>query len=245
MPLTDEQKTALATLKTADAAEFADALKADAQPLFQRVFKAGFDEAEGRWKTRAKEAEQKLADAETARTEAETRLRDATDKAPDVKAINDEWTAKVAKLKADADAALAAERTARQQERQARIQSDLRASLTGLDPDYIEVVAAKHAARLRYRDDGALELLEESGQTPVALAGGKAPIAHLAEEIRQKADAKWHLSNADRGGGVRSGEGGGGGGGVFDRIRAEVKQSQEKQSQESKPLAARLGMTAA
>jgi hypothetical protein len=244
MPLTDEQKAALATLKGADPVDFADALRADAQPLYQRVFKSGFDEAEGRWKARAKEAEGKLAEAETARTEAEQRLADAQSKVPDVAKINDEWTQKIAKLKADADAALVTERTARQQERQARTASDLKAALSGLDPDYIEVVATKHAQRLRYRDDGSLELLEDGGQTPVALAGGKTPVAHLAEEIRQKADAKWVLSNADRGGGVRGGEGGGGGGDVFARIRNEVKQQQEAQVTDSKPLAARLGQVA-
>lgn len=249
MPLTDEQSKALDTLATADAAEFADALKAKAQPLYQHVWKGGFKESEQRWKPRAEAAESKVAEVEGKVAEAEAKLSEAQSRAPDVKAINDEWQQKLAKAKADAEAQVAAERTARQQERAARTTSDLKAALSGLDPIYIDAIAATAATRLRHRDDGGLELLEPGGQTPVALSDGTTPIAHLASELKAAADPRWVLSNADRGAGTTGGGGGGGGGGgdLYSRIRADVQKQQETQArvQDAKPLAERLGQKVA
>ena len=56
MPLTDEQKAAIAVLKdiaAEDAPEFATELKSANQAAYQGVFKSGFKAAEERWKPRA------------------------------------------------------------------------------------------------------------------------------------------------------------------------------------------------
>jgi hypothetical protein len=220
MPLTDEQKQALGLLKSADAKEFAEALKETAQPLFQEVHNRGFKTAEDRWKPRAETAEQKHTELEQKVTTLEGEKRELFEKQPDVKKLNDDWTAKLATAETKHKTELETERGKVAKERTARIRADLITALTaqGLDPLYVETAVEKHIARLRTKDDGALELLEGSTEIPVQLAQGVTPVQHLAAEVRKGADPRWVLSGADNGGGT--GAAGAGTGDGYDPVAA-------------------------
>lgn len=209
MPLTAEQKQAIETLKSVtaeDAEEFRNELQSANQPIVHHIFRRGFAEAEGRYKPRAETAEAKIAEVETAKAEAERKLREAEGKQPDVEKIHADWQAKLDAAKAEAET----ERTARKAEREARKLSDLRAHLTGLDPEYARWKATEHAGRLRAKDDGTVELLEAGSEVPVQVPAGKTPYQVLAEEILRTAPAALRTSNADSGGGTGGGGGGGG-----------------------------------
>lgn len=207
MPLTAEQKAAIETLKSVtaeDAEEFRTELQTANNAVVHHIYRRGFTEAEGRWKPRAETAEAKVTEAEAAKTAAERKLQEAESKQPDVEKIHKDWQAKLDASKAETEA----ERTARKAEREARKVSDLRASLTGLDPEYAKWKAGEHAGRLRTKEDGTVELLEAGSEVPVQVPTGKTPHQVLAEEIIRAAPAALRTSNADTGGGV---DGGGGG----------------------------------
>ena len=227
MPLSDEQKAAIQTLKgiaTDDVQEFATELKGANQAAYQGVFRAGFKEAETRWKPRAEQAETKLTEAESAKAEAERQLQEAQSKQPDVAKLNEQWQAKLDKQKADLEAAVTAEKTRAAGEREARKVADLKASLNGLDPVYVGAVVATEAARIRFKEDGTPELYEAGSDIPTQLPAGKTPYAVLAEEIRSKADPRWVLAGGDSGSGTESGTRGGGG---YDPVAAGKKMAEE------------------
>lgn len=225
MPLTEDQKAAVATLATADADAVAEALKNDANPIYNRVFRAGV--STGKESADAKTATlQEQYDAEKARAEkAEAELREAQAKTPDVEKLNRDWQAKLDATKAEAEA----ERAARKQEREARKIADLRAHLTGVDPEYARWKAGEHGARLRTKDDGTVELLEAGSEVPVQIPQGKTPFEVLAEEIIKATPAGLRVSNVDTGGGARGG-GGSGGGNPYDEIRKKAEERQKQRA---------------
>lgn len=211
MPLSDEQKAAIATLGTIAAADLDDATKAlkdSAQPVFQAVFRKGHGTAQADYEGENGKLTKALAEAAALKTRAETaeqQLVEVSKKAPDAEKLNKDWQAKL-----DAkDQELEVERKARKQEREARKLSDLQANLTGLDPEYARFKASEHADRLHVKDDGTVELREKDSQVPVQIPHGKTPYQVLAEEIVTKAPAALRVSNADSGGGTSGGGGGG------------------------------------
>jgi hypothetical protein len=212
MPLTAEQKAAIETLKgvtAEDAEEFRNELQTANNAVVHHIYRRGFTEAESRWKPRAETAEAKVTEAETAKAEAERKLQEAEGKQPDVAKIHADWQKKYDADIATRDQQLEGERTARKTEREARKISDLRAHLTGLDPEYARFKASEAAGRLHVKDDGTVELREPGSEVPVNVPAGKTPHQVLAEEIVRAAPAALRTSNADTGGGV---DGGGGGG---------------------------------
>ena len=247
MPLTPEQKQAIETLKSVsaeDAEEFRTELQTHNNAVVHHIFRRGFAEAEGRWKPRAETAEADKTAAETAKAEAERKLTEAQAGQPDVKKLNEDWQAKYDRDLAARDQQLATERTARQQEREARKLSDLRAHLTGLDPEYARFRAAEAATRLRTKDDGTVELLEAGSEVPVQIPAGKTPYDVLAEEITKAAPAALRISGADNGGGA-SGGGGGGGSNKWQQRREALEKEREGQKASGPPIEQRLGMAPA
>ena len=240
MPLTDEQKSALQTLKEADPADFATELKETAQPLYQKLYNAGHSDATKSSKQKQADLEKQLADEQAAKQAAEEQAAELREKQPDIAKLNEQWQAKLAAQKKKDDERYEQEKTARQTEREARKKSDLKAALTGLDPAYIEIAAERHADRIRYGEDGKVQLLEENSEVPVQLGDGKTPFVALADEIKGKADPRWHLSNADRGSGTEGGSGAGGST-LYERIRAEQKAKQEQEAERRRSIAERVG----
>lgn len=229
MPLTAEQKTAIQALKdiaAEDADEFATELKAANSKAHHAVFRAGFTEAEGRWKPRAEAAETAKTKAEQEKATAEQQLKDAQEKAPDVAKVNEQWQAKWDKRESEHTAAIEAEKSGRKAEREARKLSDLRAELNGLDPIYVDAVVKSKADRIRFKEDGTAELFEDGSDIPVQVPTGKTPYAVLAAEIKSKADPKWVLAGGDTGSGTQPGTGGSG----YDPVAAGKKLAAEQKA---------------
>lgn len=224
MPLTAEQIAAVKLLADADATEVADALKNDANTIYNRVFGAGVKTGKEAEKASKATLQEQLDAEKTARETAETALQEARNKVPDAEKLNADWQAKYDRDVQAAKQATEAERQARQQEREARKLSDLRAHLTGLDPEYAAWKATEAAKRLRVKDDGAVELLEAGSEIPVQVPAGKTPYAVLAEEIVRGAPAGLRLSNADSGAGTQGG-GGGRSGVTAEQIEQEKRAS--------------------
>lgn len=222
MPLTAEQKQAIETLKSVtaeDAEEFRTELQAQNNAVVHHIFRRGFAEAEGRYKPRAEAAEAKVTEVEAAKAEAERKLTEAQSSQPDVEKIHKDWQAKLTAKEQEVEA----ERNARRAEREARKLSDLRAHLTGLDPEYAGWKAGEHAKRLHVKDDGTVELREPGSEVPVNVPAGKTPYQVLAEEILKGAPAALRTSNADTGGGA--GAGGGGATKTEDDFRKATEQT--------------------
>lgn len=205
MPLTDEQQAALQALQTADPEDFATALRDTAQPQYQRIYNVGHSEATKRAKREKDELSEQLQTEREAKEALAAEATELREKQPDVKELNEQWQKKLATATEKHQQDLAAVQERAEAERQARKTSDLKAALTGLDPVYIGVVAERNASRIRYRDDGAAELLDAGGDIPVQTPAGKTPFEVLAEELKQQADPRWVLSNGDRGAGQSSG----------------------------------------
>lgn len=232
MPLSDEQKAAIQTLKDVsaeDAEEFRTELQGANNTVVHHIFRRGFAEAEGRYKPRAEEAEAKVTAAEAKAQAAEQKLQEAQGKQPDVEKLNADWQAKYERDLAAKDAELESEKAARKQERESRKLADLRAELGAIsDPQYAEYLATKHIGRIRDKDDGTVELLEEGSEVlPVQLPKGKTAYQHLAAEILQRVAPDRKTSEVDGGGGVDRG-GGGSTGSIYDRIREQAKERQKE-----------------
>lgn len=224
MSLTEEQKAAVALIASAPAEAVAEALKNEANPIYNRIFGAGVTTGKGQLKNQmdAQAAELTVAKQDVERLTGE--LAEAREAKPDLDKIHQEWQAKLDAAKAETEA----ERKAREQEREARKMSDLRAHLTGLDPEYARWKATEYAGRLRTKEDGTIELLERpDGEVPVQLPEGKSPFQVLADEIVKSAPAALRISNADTGGGTG---GGGGGAKTKDPVEAAIERNRARAS---------------
>lgn len=238
MPLTDEQKNHIASLKDADPADIAAELQSALQPAYQIIYRIGYGKAEGETRPKLKAVEREKEEA-LARI-AEMEEQRAT--APDINAFRQEAAERERKLKEKHDADLATERQARAKERTDRILSDLNAELVSAG---VRPLIAKYMAReimderLRARDDGTLEYYEDGGQIPVALPAGTNPVKHAAKVAAENATPDDIVSNADRGAGMRGTGGGGGGGGYDPRAAGKAAAEQQKAQQADQSLALR------
>lgn len=215
MALSDEQKAALDLVKQIgqdDTAEAATLVKG--APVYQHVFKGGFTEAETRWKARATEAEEKVKLAEAKAGEAEGKLAELQGKAPDAERLNAEWIEKLRKAEEKAAGEVSAARSEAESARAEHLSTMLELALNeqGLDSLYTRVARDAHKGRIRPKQGGGFELLEEGGETPVVLKEGETPFARLAKDIASQADPKWRISRqaggaGDKGGNDPSGSG--------------------------------------
>lgn len=210
--------TALEALEDRDAVitELVDSdhavLKAVRSKVFARGKKAGKQEA-------APQAEE-LETAQARVTELEAEVETLKAKAPDREAIEGPLKKKVEKLEAELAQATTTGRTQLQAVLRERDLTRLERLLTGdvseqerkalglehrLDPEYAAMKARELAARLRYGDDNALEVLDDD-DTPIAGSKEKPALAVLAAQVNKATPAKWRLAGGGTGGaGIRDG----------------------------------------
>lgn len=245
MPLTEEQKAAIKTLAAVpseDLEEAASALKDEAQPVFQKVFRKGYGTAQGEYEGENGKLTKAQAEAEAAKTradKAEADLQEARKEQPDVDKIHTDYRSKLE----EKDTELEKERKARKEERRNRIRADLRAELGVInDSDYADYLASKYVDRLKDKEDGAVELLEAPGSSvPVQIPQGQTPYKVLAGEILKGVAPDKKRADVDSGGGAGAG-GGGTGGNKWEQRRAELEKEREGQKQSGPPVEERLGM---
>lgn len=222
MPLTDEQKAAVATLSSADAEEVAEALKNEANPVYNRVFGAGV--TTGKQQVQGK-LDSSTAELTTAKEEADRlrgELEELKAKTPDVAtAVSQEaekWQKRLEK-----DVAAVTEKLTAAEAKVARLTTDTVAEKVAnallakqLDPEYVRDVAPARAGRIKFDENGNPVLYDSTTDTPVQIPDGKSPFEVLAEQVFEKAPAGVKLSGVDAGGGAAPGGGAGG----YDPVKA-------------------------
>lgn len=223
------------------------AMQKNAQPIFQHIHDIGHSAAHKTARVQTKDLEKKLADAQEALTAAETRLTEATANQPDVSKVHDQYKAEIQTLKAAHASALADMKASQVADKRERAKADLVASLVskGVDKDYAEVQVAKAEGRMRFSEDGSLEILQAGKEIPFAPGDGQTAVGLLAEEIRTATPTKFVSTNADSGSGVgANGGAGAGGGNYYDTIRAQMEERNKAQAANTgtNALAERMGM---
>lgn len=226
MPLTEEQKAAVATLATADPKEAADALHADANPVYQHAYRIGFGTAKGEY-TNA-DGTGKMDLALQAKTAAEAAAQEAKEALSQAASGDEATAAQIAALERAAqeakdakDAAEAAAdarvkgvyRTAQEATLLAKLVSQ------GVDEDYARGAVLPNASgRIR------IDALTEDGPTVSFLGADSVPLSGgldaLAAELASGVAPKFKTSKVDTGGGATNG--GTGGGTDVTRILASV-----------------------
>lgn len=233
MPLTEEQKAALAVIATVDGAdieEAAEELKNRAHPVYQRVFNAGHATARNKADGDRQTIESQLQEA---KDEAE-RLRGELDELkasqPDRAAIDAQWQKRL-----DAEVKKVSDQLEAASAKVARLTTDTTAEKVenallkaGFRPKMAKLMASANAARISYDDEGRPVLNDPDTGTPIQVPSGKTAFEHLAETEKSAADPADLVSRADSGAGVSSG--GSGGGNPFERIREQKKAEQEKKA---------------
>jgi hypothetical protein len=205
MPLTDEQKAALTLLASADVEDFAEALQNEANPLYNRVFRAGVSRGKESVGAVAKERDEFKARAE----EVEQQLADLQAKTPDRAEIDKAWQAKLDKEREKLAAEVESERA-----KVARLTTDTVVEKTenallaaGIKPSVAKLFARDRAQRIRFDEGGAPVLYD--GEIPVQVPSGKTPFQVLAEQEVAAAEPEFLASRVDVGAGSTNGAGGG------------------------------------
>ena len=217
MPLTDEQKQALATLTEADATEVADALQSESQDHYQAIYQRGFSTAHNDAKAKLEAKEKEVEAAQATVKEKEEALSNVKD--GDVKALNErnkkleesnqQLTKQLEEVKGSKHD-LAKSYARRQFE--SEIVNELVAD--SVDKDFASVVLPP-----KFRDNIVIDLEEKDGEivpvrkyladdgvTPLQ-ASPKELARAAATKIKSGVDPKWITSDADKGGGSASGNG--------------------------------------
>lgn len=243
-------------LAHSDHKEVVAALQAHAQPIWQLVWNAGHKRASDEGKTKKAELEARIAELDGELGTARTTISDLEKKQPDLAKIRADHAAELQKVRDRAKADLDALNGKLTGERKRVAMATLKDKLgKGLDPDYAEVQVAKleAAGRIRFREDGGVEVLQADGATPYAPATGQDPLDLLTAEVVKAAPPKFQVGSADRGAGgpaaggaAGSGASGGAGNGgpktAFDRIRDEVKAKETTAAPAAGSAAQRLGV---
>ena len=210
MPLTDEQKAALETLKGADAEDFSAALKETAQPLYQKVFNLGHSTATAAAKTDKAELERQLTAEREAKEAAEQEATELKANTPDRAAIDAQWQAKLEREKKPLQEKLDAA-----EQKVARLTTDTvqekvhNALLAvGLRPRMAGLLAKDRASRIRFDESGNPQLMEPGGDIPVQIPTGKTVFQVLAEQEKSAAEPEDILVHGDSGSGRQGGSGG-------------------------------------
>lgn len=229
----------LAALAAHKPAEIVAALPRGDGTLFQSIFQQGYDSRHAKAETDEAALNQKLKDAEKAKTTVERELADLKanpSKAPEVAAIVERHNAEKAELVAAHNAELEKRDQAVEQERRNTQLSQLQTLLTNppealketlggkaLVPQYARILTQDQelAGRIRFNRDGSLLLVGKDGKTPLVGKDGKADISLLASELVGAADPTFVLVNGQRGSGVENGGGAGGAGAFYDQIRQQ------------------------
>lgn len=226
MALTEEQKQAIETLKSADPKEFADALRTEASDLHQAIFRTGYGTAKGEYEQKLQTKE---ADLEAEREKAQELDREIAalrEKTPDVDAIRSQYEEKLQAKEREKTEAVEAANKRVIEVHGSRFDAELAAQLiaSGIEPDYArEVLVPKYRARRTVDAEGTVKVYDEDGVTPLAAANGD--LARVfAGKIKAQVDPKWLISTADKGGGSGSGSGSAADGGKWDKYREQARQ---------------------
>lgn len=214
MPLTDEQKAALTLLKSADAKEFADALRAEANDHYQAIFRVGFGAAKGEYETKLQAAQ---AEAETLRGQVQEKDQALQQvQQGDMKALQERITTleqAAQKAKAEAqEARTAATDTLKRYHRdtfEQQVYAELLAAHA--EPRYAKnAVMPEFRSRIEADETGAVRFLDDDG-TPVQAASGELHKV-VAKKILATIPPEFIQSRADKGGGASGGRGAAGSG---------------------------------
>lgn len=182
-------------------------LQKEAQPVFQAIFDRGHSDAAQRAKVKLEESNNALTLRDQELQAERDRVRALQADKPDVAKVEKQYQDTIADLKEKHKR----ERDKLSQqvstERSSRVKSDLLAAVTGreVDPDYAAIQVERVANRLRFTDDGKLEVLAEGKDIPLMPGDGETPIGLLAKEIRDRTPPKFLISRADTGSGVQNG----------------------------------------
>lgn len=195
-----------------------EALHQAAQPIYQAVYDRGHGQA-------TKDLNQKVADAETAKTKAETDLAAANELfkgKPDVEALRAQHRTDLERVQNQAKTREEALQKRLQEERSGRALSDFRGHLKGKVVDDYAVVLAERPdlkSRIRHKEDGKVYVVQAGTEVEVQVPAGKDPLQLLAEEVIQSAPSTLRLSGADGGSGITTGATGATGG-SYDPVAA-------------------------
>lgn len=237
----------LAELAKLDREEVVRGIHDSAQNVYQVIFDRGHSTATTKAAAEKTRLEGELVAANTAKQEAETKYTQLKAENPDVAKIHEQYGAQITDLKEKNKETVKTLKAQFGSERHNRAVADLRTKLVsvGVDPDYAAVQAEKPEVqkRLRFDDAGNLEVLQEGKEIPLQPGDGKVPLDLLAAELKGRTPAKFVTATVDRGSQVDGGSGGGSGGkSKFDKIRAEVKERQDKKKADEIPLEQRLNL---
>lgn len=232
MPLTDEQKAAVETLKgvaSEDIEEATEALKTTAHPIYQKIFGGGHSAATQKAKTEKAALDAQLTEAKEREAALETELTELKAKTPDRAQIDTQWQAKldreVKKVQDQLDAA---------SQQVARLTTDTTVEKAenalkdaGLRPRMAKLLAKEAAGRIKW-EDGKPVLYEAGTDIPIPIPADKTAFQVLAESEAKSADPEDLVSRTEPGGGIK----GGGQGGEYDPVAAgkAAAEAQKKQA---------------
>lgn len=226
--------------------EFADALRNEAQPLFQECFNRGHSTATADDQGKLTELQNKLTQAESNVATAQQQLEQLRAEKPDVAKITQEFEQKLADAETRLATAKAEARAEVSRAHEDVARANLRAKLADrLLPEYADVIVERHRDRLKYSAEVKGVRVLQAGTTSVPIQS-EDPLGTLADELFNAAPAAFKVSHADRGTGHNNGRDTtppAKGKGLYDGIRAEVKARGEAQ-QDVPTAAQRLGMGA-
>ena len=220
MPLTDEQKTALETLKGADPKELAEAMQSGAHTHYQAIYQKGFSTAHNESKTKLEEKDAEIERVKAEATAKDTELTKLREKTPDVDAVRQEYEAKLTAKEEEKKKAIEEAEQRVSEVHGSRFDAELSAALVtaGVEPDYAkEVLVPKYRNRRKVEKDGTVKFYDDDGSTPLAAVNGELPRV-AAEKIKAGVDPKWIVSNADKGAGSQGGKREGASG--YDPVKA-------------------------
>lgn len=213
----------------AKAKELAKAMRSDAKDVAQLLINVGAGQKSGETQSKVTDLETKLRETTEKLEETERDFTEFKSKTPDVATIEARERAKwEPKVKAKDDELKAArEQFKGAVGRGGRVKFTRELIALGADPEYAEQVAAqKYGDRLNPKDDGSLGVFQIGEQ--VEYDGDEdAKIKALAADAYKTVPAKFRLTNADSGAGVRSG----GGGSAYDAAKEGTEMGKREKAQ--------------
>lgn len=238
----------------ADRGAVVKALTDSAQPIYQAIFDKGHAAATARKAEDVAEVQRRLDAASATIQTMERELEKLKGEQPEASKLHDQYKSEIEQLKESHKKDVAKLREAIGTERLRRAQADLKVKLTSGRKDYGDAVLEDAYAdvliqhpdtlkRLKFTDDGRLEVLQAGKDIPLQVGDGQEPINLLAQELKQGANPKLIVSNVGTGSGENGTTGASGGGkNFYDTVRDNVKKEQEAKRPTNKSAAERLGV---
>lgn len=180
-------------------------------PVYQDIFNKGHGVATAKAQGDRVELEANTNRLNGELVTAAAKIKELEESKPDVAKVRKQYDESIDVLKNEHKTQVQKLQTTITAEREARALADIRSGLQslGVDADYADVLASKDDVkrRLKFKDDGSVEVLQAGKDIPIIASGDKKPVALLVDELRTTVPAKFVTSNGDRGSGT-SGAGG-------------------------------------